>query len=167
MLQRIFGQQSRTVAPTVQGGLAQGDHALNPANVLGIANGSITPMDAGTFRQVQTLPQQKEARYITAGEAAGLRTVAKQRRTDAKASQQGYQALASIARSDAKVQIAHRGYAAKAADATLASKAADAQLAAHLHGQRLSYAQLGQGVASAANVAGGNVAQFMALVRGA
>jgi hypothetical protein len=166
MLSRIFGQ-SRTVAPTVQGGLAQGDHGLNPAQILGTANGAITPVTPGTFRQVQTVPQQKEARYITPGEAAGLKALAQRRRSDAKATQQGYQSLSSIARSDAKVQIAHRGYAAKAAEATLAAKASDAQLAAKLHGQRLQYAQLGQGVEIADRTAGGHVAQFMALVRGA
>lgn len=166
MLSKIFGA-TNTMQAQPSGGLMQGDHSIHSNQVMGVSHNAITPTNATHFRQVESAPAVREARYIKPGEAAALKQMAKTRAKQAKSSEQAYRQLSSIQRSDARVQRAHRQYVGNAAHAALNKKQADVALANRLHGMRLPYAQLGTSHQQAEQQANQNVAGFMQIVRNA
>lgn len=164
MLSRIFGA-GNTMNPNQQGGLMQGDHNLDSNRVLGVSKNAITPTKATGFKQVESAPACREARYFTPGETAALGQLAQHKREGATASEQAFRHLSSIQRSDTRVQKAHRRYVGVAAGCTLEKKAADVALGTQLQKMRLPYTQLGAAYNRTQQQENSNIASFMHMVR--
>jgi hypothetical protein len=129
-----------------------GNHAIDKSKVLAAtAPGVITPMNAGNFSSIRSVPVLPAPRYFDREEADRLKELAKEKTDGARQSKRAYGALTKIEEADKLVHKSHRKYEGAIAENELGKKRADAGLAKKLHGMRPGYARLGLGIDKADN----------------
>jgi hypothetical protein len=124
-----------------------GGHAINKSKVLASTDTSvITPLNAGNFLSIRSVPVVPDPRYFDREQADKLKELAKKKTDGARQSKRAYKSLAKIEAADKTVHQQHRKYENAVAENELGKKRADTGLAKKLHGMRPGYARLGLGI---------------------
>ncbi|MEH2287147.1 hypothetical protein [Nostoc sp.] len=146
--------------------LSTGGHGIDKNRVLSPTDPSVVnPINAGTWETVRTAPVNHTPRYFNKAEADALKTVATQKREEARQAKRAYKSLKKLEESDAQVHTAHRNYIKGVSSNELTKKRSDANTARHLHALRPEYAKLGFGLDRAEDKAQQRIDELKAKIK--
>ncbi|MEH2319583.1 hypothetical protein [Nostoc sp.] len=166
ILARITNATKSSGNSSNESSLSTGGHGIDKNRVLAPTDPTvINPVNAGTWQSVRTAPVNDTPRYFNKAEADALKSVAAQKREEARQARRAYKSLKKLEQSDAQVHSDHRKYIKEVADSELTKKRADASTARHLHTLRPEYAKLGFGLDRAENKAQQRVDELKAKIK--
>ncbi|NJK37254.1 MAG: hypothetical protein HC825_00030 [Oscillatoriales cyanobacterium RM1_1_9] len=123
------------------------DHRINPANVLAPTdNQALNPRNPGPFGSVRSTPVLNDPRYFNKEEVQALKSLARERKSSSKYTQQAFNALQQIDDADVEVHAAFYQYRQHLAGNEVQKLAANTKYAEALHGLRPRYVSLGAGI---------------------
>ncbi len=117
------------------------------------ASNAITPDSPGSWKSYRAVPVVTEARAFTEEEADALTELEKDTRRKRKASKRAYEKLQKIGNHQTAINRHHETYRRNEARNERRIQGYKSTSAKYLHSLRLEYAQLGQGLQKAAQMA--------------
>lgn len=147
-------------------GQNNGGHNINKSAVLSPTDGQApSPENPGSFSSIRSVPVVEGPRYFNREEVKVIKKLAKDKKRDAKYSQEAYQALKEIDNADTIVHTSHYNYKGHLAGNEVKKLSANATYAKKLHGLRPRYATLNAGIDTADKKANSKIQEIKAKIK--